>query len=1267
MSYLFAVEGCSPEEVEQAKREIDFILSQREADPNNPPFLLVRTKSERRGREPSVVKQFAVNMLDKDHVEAIFDLILHPERAWEKFKKHEINSDEADNLFIARKGDNVHPSQRTGRKLFHITHIAVVNHRGDSIRDAQIKAIFDLLLKLLPEGKKRVVHRGAFMTYRLINDQELSEQPEEDQRAIRGHIESLKELNATTKLYDCFQIPWFLTQEEAHAEFDESGRDGMTGSKSAIPCAIYALMQAGVKQETIDKVYARLKYSNGAAKTNEISKIIKQDGYGLLVPKISVQKGYEKLSYNFIPRKVAGEERTYFRMDCFEGHWFYDREVEYKKITIWMSRLLRMLKKAGAIVPMNGYEYLEKWHNVSFDERIEFDALRWVKERKGELQEGIDYDTPVYRDRKKAPAIVGFADFEASTDEEYHIPYSCSLSFLDEDDKYYSYFGLNSPLCFLQTIHRKVNPTEKWPKTKDPQVRIYFYNLKYDWNFFRKFLRNVQTVESGGKLYSFTGQYSFNHKKINIEFWDLLTITMTKLSNAGKAYLTPEQQQTIKKEAYPYTYYSANVIRQGASLCECDRFVDAYVYEKAKYGNYEYEENRAVIRKALEDAKAIVETAWGERFVDVKKYCIFYNEQDVRITKEVYRNLCNLFKGDHLEGIVGENPLHIDMEQFRTASSMGYDYFWRTCLVKYDSANKVWEPRFELALPKRALRAVIQKSIRGGRVMTRDNKMITYKKEDYGGALMQDYDGVSLYPSAMSKLWITDGKPELIKGNWTDVEFEQWCTHPDAPIDGSQRKLYNDMIVHVTMIHTNTPRHFPLLCIKNPETGLNEYKNFDADIVDTWVNSIDLFNLIELQGAMFEWDAAVAWPGERHYEVRSMITNLFDFRVNNKKHPVQAVTKLIMNSIYGKSTMKASKSTRQYIDKTRWQYDEKTKKYNPVDNWEAYFRANAYKIKSFEPLGVYGDLTEEMAMESCEQILVKEFCRDESSNFNIFGSNVLAMARRIIGQVMALAEDLEGTFEDQKPRLFYTDTDSMHITEDLLAKLVPAYQAKYGRELQGTKLCQFHIDFDPIQGKAVKGATESIFLAKKMYADHLIAEDDKTEGYHFRMKGIPNAALSWDKYKNLSMGDIVEFEITDYQVSFFYDGGKVGSRPTMKRKIGVAEAQKRRREEMELLEKVARNLERLDNMLIETETQVGQEEEDPVFATQTEDELEFNKKESEMPEVSTETETETETETLDDTVLYSSDLEITIDEEDEEKEVDILENEEQSNKKLRLQ
>lgn len=185
-----------------------------------------------------------------------------------------------------------------------------------------------------------------------------------------------------------------------------------------------------------------------------------------------------------------------------------------------------------------------------------------------------------------------------------------------------------------------------------------------------------------------------------------------------------------------------------------------------------------------------------------------------------------------------------------------------------------------------------------------------------------------------------------------------------------------------------------------------------------------------------------------------------------------------------------------------------------------------------------------------------------------------------------------------------------------------------------------------------------------MYADHLIAEDDKTEGYHFRMKGIPNAALSWDKYKNLSMGDIVEFEITDYQVSFFYDGGKVGSRPTMKRKIGVAEAQKRRREEMELLEKVARNLEHLDNMLIETETQVGQEEEeDPVFATQTEDELEFNKKESEMPEVST----ETETETLDDTVLYSSDLEITIDEEDEEKEVDILENEEQSNKKLRLQ
>lgn len=45
-------------------------------------------------------------------------------------------------------------------------------------------------------------------------------------------------------------------------------------------------------------------------------------------------------------------------------------------------------------------------------------------------------------------------------------------------------------------------------------------------------------------------------------------------------------------------------------------------------------------------------------------------------------------------------------------------------------------------------------------------------------------------------------------------------------------------------------RHFPLLCIKDPKTKINDYQNFHGT-VDTWVNAIDLFNLIEYQNATF--------------------------------------------------------------------------------------------------------------------------------------------------------------------------------------------------------------------------------------------------------------------------------------------------------------------------------------------------------------------------------------------------------------------------------
>ena len=88
----------------------------------------------------------------------------------------------------------------------------------------------------------------------------------------------------------------------------------------------------------------------------------------------------------------------------------------------------------------------------------------------------------------------------------------------------------------------------------------------------------------------------------------------------------------------------------------------------------------------------------------------------------------------------------------------------------------------------------------------------------------------------------------------------------------------------------------------------------------------------------------------------------------------------------------------------------------------------------------------------------------------------------------------------------------------------------YGRVLIGKELGQFHSDFD-----GADYATESIFLAKKVYYDKL-AKYDGTQGDHIRMKGISGDAIKFyckennmtvlELYKFLFKGGEAKFDLT---------------------------------------------------------------------------------------------------------------------------------------------
>ena len=74
-------------------------------------------------------------------------------------------------------------------------------------------------------------------------------------------------------------------------------------------------------------------------------------------------------------------------------------------------------------------------------------------------------------------------------------------------------------------------------------------------------------------------------------------------------------------------------------------------------------------------------------------------------------------------------------------------------------------------------------------------------------------------------------------------------------------------------------------------------------------------------------------------------------------------------------------------------------------------------------------------------------------NYCHCGVEILSMSTRIMNEVMCSAKDWD-------LRIFYQDTDSMHMNYDELEILTKEFKATYGRELVGKNMGQFHIDFE---------------------------------------------------------------------------------------------------------------------------------------------------------------------------------------------------------------
>tara|TARA_R110002126_G_scaffold95523_4_gene224391 strand:+ start:95 stop:3511 length:3417 start_codon:yes stop_codon:yes gene_type:complete len=379
-------------------------------------------------------------------------------------------------------------------------------------------------------------------------------------------------------------------------------------------------------------------------------------------------------------------------------------------------------------------------------------------------------------------------------------------------------------------------------------------------------------------------------------------------------------------------------------------------------------------------------------------------------------------------------------------------------------------------------RAFIQNCLVGGRCMSRDNEKWRIKGK------IRDFDAVSLYPSAMVRLGgYLQGSPKELK--ILNYDFLSKC-------DGYFVKIKINKIA--------TDLHFPLMS-KISELGVRQFEN---KVGEYYVDKITLEDLIEYHQIDFDVLQGYYYDEGRNYTINEVMNTCFNERLKMKKvgNPIQLVYKLIMNSCYGKTIMKPHKVECRILDSTEKMKDFVSYNFNLIKEFTKIAGCDKWKVKIHQPIS-------------------------EHFTYNCVGIEVLSMSKRIMNEVIATAEQ-----NDLK--IYYQDTDSIHIEETDLKPLIKIYEKKYNRTLVGKKLGQFHSDFE-LEGCDDPYSEECIILGKKCYIDKLVGFDkdnNKIIDYHLRMKGVPDKSITnsatkfnegnyIDLYMDLYNGKKVEFDL----------------------------------------------------------------------------------------------------------------------------------------------
>lgn len=870
-------------------------------------------------------------------------------------------------------------------------------------------------------------------------------------------------------------------------------------------CLIYSLEKSGVDEKLINKLM--IKYSTTLnSKTDICTKTfeyIKRENFNdvanIINQKIKVYiynsngKNKNKITFTEYGSDVNNDIDP-IELAIYDNHIFNYKQTIYKRYSVknydklivskvksefkWYEfgskdntkegKLLSSLSVVKLLDDLKKYEKIP--YKIDLNDNVEIFTTN-------DLLNNLDDDQKIFEYDKKDKQLMNifFGDLEnINYTDKLNVPFLSGI--IHKDDKQPQiYHGDN---CIEQMLDYVVSKSKIYNKKENTQQEInilYFHNMKYDFSLMKSKVIVTNIIEKDNQFYS----VDLIYKNIKITLRDSYKVFNNKLEKFGTAFNLDKDIR--KKEAIAYDYYNENTINESS----------AEISDYIKY-----------IKKS--DLETFNE--------NVKPFMI--PDSDIYFDHIAYYK--HYLKYDCLvlqKGMIAYNDCMIDTFEkkpifdFLTISSYADDYF---------KSKGVYDGSYEV---KSGLKKFLSKAVYGGRV----NVCPAYKKQIINKRI-NDFDGVSLYPSAIYRLCEEFGIPigkakrynkDIIKCDYYVFEIE---------ITKINKKQQNPFIAYKTKESIQYINEIP-------ETGL--IVTVDRFTLEDYIKFHEIeYNIID----------GVYWD-EGFNKKFIVIKDVFNERLKQKSLKTsegdikQELYKLILNSAYGKTLLKSSCEKDVIIKK---------------ENFNKYVYNNFNTIKHAKKL-------------SNNQYIITQYSTDDSYNRAHCGIAILSMSKRIMNEVM-------GTANDNNINIYYQDTDSMHMDNDKIPDLALKYTEIYKKELIGKEFGQFHSDFSHKNKKCTDViATKSIFLGKKAYIDYLegtLPDDKKEYCIHARMKGINeislyNKANEYDLekiedkvfkiYEDLSEGKQLEFILNpDEKPSFVFTSEGVKKRESNKFKRNVS-------------------------------------------------------------------------------------------------------------------